>query len=200
MTNAIDLNIVKRVEFFIGKRNKKIEKLYEKLGFNKVFFVKEVSFVEEIKKEEKDSYDLILINTDNLENMRRMIDKAANYFRVLVLGTNDKINRAALSHKKVIALVSPEYERKKDYVDYRNSGLNQVLCKIAQNGDKFIIERLSDFFGKNKKEKALLLGRIMQNFKLCKKYKVKFILSIFAKEENKLKSCNELKNFERILF
>lgn len=187
------------VEFFVGRRNKKIGKFGRKLGFEKIFFIREVSIPEEIKKDEKDDYDFVLIKTDNLENMRRMIDKASNYFSIFVLGVNDKINRAALSHKKVVALVSPEYERKKDYANYRNSGLNQVLCKIAHDGNKFIIEKLSDFFAKDKNERALLLGRIMQNFRLCKKYKVKFIISVFAKNEQELVSFYELNNFKRIL-
>lgn len=191
--------ITEAAEFFVGGRNKKIEKFCKKLGFEKIFFIKEVSVPEEIKKDEKEDYDFVLIKTDNLENMRRMIDKASNYFSVFVLGVNNKINRAALSHKKVVALVSPEYERKKDYVDYRNSGLNQVLCKIAHDGNKFIIERLSDFFVKDKIERALLLGRILQNFRLCKKYEVKFVISVFAKNEQELVSFYELKNFKRIL-
>ncbi|MCX8193831.1 MAG: hypothetical protein N3G19_00490 [Candidatus Pacearchaeota archaeon] len=197
----LPIQITEKTAFFVGKRNKKIEKFCKQFGFEKVFFGKEISTIEEIKKEEKNDYDFVLIKTDNLENMRRMIDKTSNYFLVFVLGMNDKINRAALSHKKAIALVSPEYERKKDYADYRNSGLNQVLCKVARDSNKYIIERLSDFFVKgNKNEKALLLGRIIQNSRLCKEYKANFIVSAFARNEQELKSYHELKDFKKILF
>lgn len=187
------------IAFFIGKKNKKIENISQEKGFDKIIFIKEVSSVEEINKKEKDNYDAVLIKTTNTENFRRLVDKASNYFEPYVLGINDKINRAALEHKKVKALVSPEFARKYDYKDYRNSGLNQVLCKIAYKNNKKIIENFSEFLEKDKKEKALLLGRILQNSRLCKKYKVEFIITIFAKDEEGLICATEIEDFKKIL-
>jgi len=183
--------------FFLGKKNKKLEKkLTEK--FEKVLFVKEVSTIEEIKKEEKKNYDVVLIKNENVKMLRRMIEKAANYFDVFVLGVNDQVNRIALEHRKVKALVSPEYGRKHDYIDYRNSGLNHVLCKIANNNNKTIIENFSDFLEKDNKEKATLLGRILQNARLCRKYKVNFTVGLFVSDETSLRP-HDLKYFQRIL-
>lgn len=176
--------------FFLGKRNKKTE----------ARFIKEISKIEDIKKQEREDYDIVLIKTNSTEMFRRMADKAANYFEIFVLGTNDKINRAALEHKKVRALVSPEYERKFDYAHYRNSGLNQVLCKIARDNNKEIIENFSEFLEKDKKNKAILLGRILQNAKLCKKYKVSFVITQFVKAEGELINSKKIEDFAKILF
>jgi RNase P/RNase MRP subunit p30 len=188
-------------DFFIGKRNKKIEKKGLALGLD-FLFVKEVSKISDLKKikQEIKNYDAILIKTESIEIMRRIIDKASDHFsEIIVLGTNDVVNRTFLEHKKTTALLSPEYRRRKDFINYRNSGLNQVLCKIAKENGKTIIENFSDIFDADKKTKSIILGRIMQNAKLCKKYKTKFILRNFTNNEQYLNSSHELNNFERIL-
>lgn len=175
--------------FFLGKRNKEI----------KAAFIKEISKIEDILKKDKENYVAVLLKTSNAEILRRMIDKASHYFEVYVLGMTDKINRAALEHKKVKALVSPEHSREYDYKDYRNSGLNQVLCKIARDNNKLIIENFTEFLKMEKKAKALLLGRIMQNARLCKKYDVKFSIAQFIRSEKEAVSDEKIKEFERIL-
>ena len=187
-------------DFFIGKKNKKIEKKALALGLE-IVFLKKVSNVEEldIKKDSKD-YDAILIKTQDTGMMRRLIDKTSNFFKfIIILGTNDEINRACLEHKKTIALLSPEYSRRKDFINYRNSGLNQVLCKIARDNKKTIIESFSSILNADKKNKAIILGRIIQNEKLCRKYNVKFILRNMAIDEKEMKSAHELKNSQQIL-
>jgi RNase P/RNase MRP subunit p30 len=176
--------------FFIGKRNS---------NKKDIIFIKEISKLDDINKRESESYEAVLLKTNNPELLRRMIDKAANYFDIYVLGVSDRINRVALEHKKVRALVSPEFERAFDYTHYRNSGLNQVLCKIARDNNKIIIENFSEFLKKEKKDRAILLGRILQNSMLCKKYNVKFLVSVFAKNEQDFIACQKLEEFKKIL-
>lgn len=78
-----------------------------------------------------------------------------------------------------------EHSEFKDKMHYRESGLNQVLCKIAleqkvQIG--FSFETILESFGQ---ERSILLGRMMQNLLLCQKYKVPIRLASFAsKPEN----------------
>lgn len=186
--------------FFIGKRNKKIEKKALVLGLE-IVFIKEISNVKEldIKKDLKD-YDGILIKNQNIDVMRRIIDKSQNSFKnIMILGMNDEINRACLEHKKTSSLLSPEFNRAKDYINYRNSGLNQVLCKIAKENNKEIIENLSDLQGE-KKNQSLILGKMLQNARLCKRYGVKFLIAIITKNEKEFLSSDKLENFSKTLF
>ncbi len=177
--------------FFIGKRNS---------NKKDIIFIKEISKIEDINKRESESYEAMLLKTSNAELLRRMIDKAANYFDIYVLGFSDKINRVALEHKKVRALISPEFERTFDYTHYRNSGLNQVLCKIARDNNKMIIENFSEFLKKDKKDRAILLGRILQNARFCKKYKTKFIVAQFIKDYKEVVDSKEIEDFTKTLF
>ena len=185
-----------KTDFFLGKKTKSIVKKAKEFGFDRIFFVKEVLTLADVKKQERINYDAILIKTSNVELLRRMIDKVANHFSfVLVLGTNDQINRIALEHKKVSALVSPECGREQDYIHYRNSGLNQVLCKIAKTNGKIIIINFRDVLFKKEQEKAVLLGRIAQNVVLCRKYKVKVRIGSFASKKEELRDVSSLRSF-----
>ncbi|MCL6500620.1 MAG: hypothetical protein K6T16_01140 [Candidatus Pacearchaeota archaeon] len=185
------------ISFFVGRRDEKLIELYKPLGFDKVLFVKEISKVASVKEcKGGEIYDAILIKTVNVDMLRRMVDKAANYYSlILVQGTNDKINRAALENKKVKALVSPEYNREKDSLHYRNSGLNQVLCKIARDNKKVIIEDFRDILLNKNEKRAILLGRIMQNTKLCERYNVRFRLGNFATKPEEARSFFDLRSF-----
>ena len=182
------------VDFFIGKQDQKIRKFSKKLGFTKVLFVKEISKLKHIKKEA--GYDAFLIKTIKPVVLRRIIDKASNYLSMIfVVGTTDEINRIALEHKKVKALVSPEYERKKDFLDYRNSGLNQVLCKIARDNKKIIFFNFRNILLSEKNKRAVILGRLMQNIKLCRKYEVNIKIASFASLQEEMRSLSDIRSF-----
>ncbi len=184
------------IDFFIGKKDKKIEDFAKGLGFSGILFVKEVSKLKQTTKEDKKNYDAFLIKTTTPELLRRMIDKISNYsLFILVLGTNDEINRVALEHKKVKALVSPEYARQKDFLHYRNSGLNQVLCKIARDNNKIIMINFNDFLLSKNEKRAIIIGRVMQNIKICNKYKTKIRIASFAMAKEEMRSFSDLKSF-----
>jgi RNase P/RNase MRP subunit p30 len=190
-------------DFLIGRRNRNIEEKAKAFSFEKIYFVKiienEEDFFELKKSRNKnnnfnDFYDACLIKTDNLDKLRRFIDKASNYFdKVLVLGTSNLVNRCVLEHKKTFALLNPEYNREKDYDNYRNSGLNQVLCKIARENGKFIFISIDEL------KNPISLGRVIQNFRLCKKFKTRIHLVNFCNNVNEMKSAFELKEVERVL-
>lgn len=192
---------MENIDFFLGKRNKQIEAIAKEKGFSRMFFVREISKIEDFNSfnKEQEFYDACLIREKNLGLLRKFIDKAKNYFtHVLVLGVSDEVNRAALEHKKVFALVAPEYQRTYDFLYQRNSGLNHVLCKIAKKNNKPIVFRFSDVQGREE-QKALVLGRMAQNLRLCKKYSIDYIFANFSSDPEKILNFKQLKIFERIL-
>ncbi len=183
------------INLFLGKKSKKIETQAKKLGFEDILFIKIIESMKDFDKDTKD-YDVFLIKTPNIDVLRRMIDKSTSMSKkVIILGTSNEINRIALENKKVFALLDPDYARKKDFLDSRDSGLNQVLCKIARDNKKEILINLDNLT--NPKN----LGRTIQNFRLCKKFKTEIQL-IDVHDNNstdEIKSCYELKEMQRIL-
>ena len=144
-------------------------------------------------KTNKEKFDCYVIKTRDLEQFRRIVDKSVNFIsKLIAIGTTNEINRIALENKRIFALLDPNFEREKDYLDSRNSGLNQVLCKIARDYNKKVFISLDSLHD----EKSL--GRVIQNFRLCKKFRTEIQLVNFSSDES-LKSVHELQEIERVL-
>ncbi len=139
--------------------------------------------------------ELVRVIDVSLSKLRDEILKEKN--KVVVEGGDEQINRKSVENKKVDVLLSPEINKKKDSFHYRKSGLNQVLCKLAKENDVAIGFDFSKLL--NSKEKSKILGRMMFNYKICKKYKVKMVFSSFAKNKFELRNEDSLRVFERIL-
>ena len=78
----------------------------------------------------------------------------------------------------------------KDSMHFRHSGLNQVLCKLAESKKTIIAISLKQI--NDSKEKSKLLGRIIQNIRLCRKYKVTQAIVSFAQHPYEMKSATDL--------
>ena len=111
----------------------------------------------------------------------------------IVTGGTDKKNRGLVENKTVDVLLSPEKGRTKDFMKFRNSGLNQVLCKLANKNKVAIGFNFDDVLNSKDYERVSLLGKMIQNVKLCGRYNVKMI--IFSKDRNE----KDLKCFGSIL-
>ena len=112
---------------------------------------------------------------------------------MIVVGGDDKKNRAAVENKDVDILLSPEKTRKKDFMSYRDSGLNQVLCTLASKnhiafGFSFHDVLVSD-------DRKSLLGKMMQNVRLCRKYTVSMVLLSGATQELEMRAPKDLVSF-----
>ena len=117
----------------------------------------------------------MIINTNSLEEARKLIEQASKEGRkAIVAGKNIDFNRIILENKKTNMLVL-SHTNKKDRLKQRDSGLNHVLCKIAKQNNIILAFDLNELkYQENKKNKALILARMLQNIRLIKKAKNKF--------------------------
>lgn len=116
---------------------------------------------------------------------------------LIVKGGSDKVNRATLENKRVDILLSPESGRGDDLIHCRNSGLNQVLCALARRNDIAIGFNFCDIL--NSKERDKLIGRMMQNIRLCRKFKVKMVFDCFTEKEWEKREKRDLFAFAQVL-
>ncbi|MBL7058921.1 hypothetical protein ISS08_00500 [Candidatus Pacearchaeota archaeon] len=135
----------------------------------------------------------ILISEKTFEKARKIIkeNKGKN---IIFTSENDDLNRKILEKEKIAFLLLNQKNRK-DFAKQRNSGLNQVLIKIAKKNGTSIAINLEEIIKSNSKEKAKIISRIIQNIKLCNKYHVQMK---FFFEKQFLKN-NESKAFGSIL-
>ena len=139
--------------------------------------------------------DIAVVSADRDSELRKKIAHERKSGKIIaVLGSDDEINRLAL-RLGIDFLLSPEIARRKDFFDYRNSGLNQVLCKEAAENNIAVAFNFSDILNLDNETKALRLGRMMQNVRLCRKFHVPMILATFASSESELRTPRELVSF-----
>ena len=119
-----------------------------------------------------------------------------NDFKI-VLGGSDKQNRSAVENKNLDILLSPEIIRGRDFMHSRDSGLNQVLCTLAYKNNIAIGFNFSDVL--KTRNRYLILGKMMQNVRLCRKYKVRMAVISGANNEKELKSARDLFSFAVVL-
>jgi len=159
----------------IDQNKKKAEEFGRSLGFNEVIFLERTSILKDIKK-------IKHLNSKKKDEI------------IIVDGGNEEINKAAVENKKVDILLSPE-PNTKDKLYQRDSGLNHVLCELAsKNGVAYGIN-----FNKLLEKDYRLIGKIMQNIRLCRKSKVKIVFGSFANEIHEMRNVKDLISLARVL-
>ena len=117
-----------------------------------------------------------IINTQNLNEARKQIQKLKKENKqVIVWAQTDEFNRKILENKDVDMIAGLELN-KKDRLKQRDSGLNEVLAKLAKQNNIKIGLDISELKNKKGKEKTKILARIMQNIKLCKRTGAEIII------------------------
>lgn len=118
-----------------------------------------------------------MITSKNLNEVRKEILKLKNDgMRVVVQAQDDEFNRKIVENSDVDVLFGLEIHNRRDYLKQRDSGLNEVLCKLAKkNGVKIGVD-LKGLVKLNGVEKAWVLARIMQNVRLCRRVGTEIIV------------------------
>lgn len=128
------------------------------------------------------------ISTSNLETAKKLIKKAEKSGKqakpIIVQAQDNKFNRKLLEYGKFDILLSPEAGKKKDGIKQLDSGLNNVLAKIAAKNKISIGIDIKELSTLEKERKALRLARIAQNIKTCRKAKTKIKALNFKDEKD----------------
>jgi RNase P/RNase MRP subunit p30 len=128
----------------------------------------------------------------NFSRLKTEIEKARKKepnLEIIFSSNDDEFNRQVLEKARIDILLL-NLSKRKDFSKQRNSGLNVVFTNIAKKKNIAIGINMNEIRSENKKEKAEILARIIQNINLCKKKKVqmKFILEKEVKSTLALKS------------
>ena len=127
---------------------------------------------------------MTIITTNNLNQARKQIQELKKQNKpVIVQAQSDEFNRKILENQDTDILLNPHLHDRKDRLKQRDSSLNEILCKLATKNKIKIGIDLKSIIKLSKKDKAIILARIIQNIKLCKRTKTEII--IYPKTQNK---------------
>ena len=123
----------------------------------------------------------------------KQVDKAKKLSSFVIIKANEDKNRHYLEKSKVDMVFDFEASAKEDFLHSRRGGLNHITARIAHDKGKMVGFSFSSVL--NSFNRPRLLGRVMQNIKLCRKYKVKVFTGSFATNPYGLRSSHDLKAF-----
>jgi len=130
--------------------------------------------------------------------LRQKIDQIkGRKFLALVQAGEEEFNRFVVEKTAADILFNLEYVHKKDHLHYRKSGLDEIICRIAARNGKIIAFSFSSLLETDKR--GLVMGRMMQNIRFCRKFKVKTFLSSFASEKEEMRSPFDLAKLAKVL-
>jgi hypothetical protein len=163
----------------------------EKLGYDSMcFFYKELkpAYIKHIEHLQKGTKVRLFTASSISKKLRPDI---------LIIKTTDP--RQWLEGRKADLVFGMESNKDKDTITQKRSGLNHVLCSIAKQKDKIIGFDFGAILLAKGRRRSVLLGRTMQNIKLCRKYKVETAIASFAHEPLRMRNPVDLRAFFSML-
>jgi hypothetical protein len=82
--------------------------------------------------------------------------------------------------------------QKRDFMHQRGSGFNHIMAKFANNNNIHVGFSFSTILNASKLQSARIIGRIKQNIKLCRKYKVKTVIASFTNNPMDMRAPKDL--------
>ncbi len=135
----------------------------------------------------------ILANDRNINKIKGKL-KGQKVFTAI---KSSNIDRRVMEGSKVDVIFSFEDSTRKDFIHQRASGLNHILCKLAKDNGITIGFSLSSIL--DAKDRHVMLGRIMQNIKLCEKFKLKTTIASFAQKTFDMRSVYDSLTLFKVL-
>jgi ribonuclease P/MRP protein subunit RPP1 len=139
--------------------------------------------------------DHLLIHEDNFDKARKLIKENPEK-NIIFFSNDDELNRKILEKEKISILLLSQKGRK-DFHRQRNSGLNQVMAKLAKKNDVAVGINLDEIIISEGKKKAEILARIIQNIRICNKNRLK--MKFIALDKNNERNIFDLKSLGLVL-
>jgi len=116
-----------------------------------------------------------VLTKDVEKDAKKAIDLGADL--VIVDGRTDEPARAASESWDVDLIVNPELNEERDLVDQWSSGLDHIMSSFMAERDIGYLVNCGNLLHSSGLRRTRLIGRIMQNLRLAKKYGFKVVVS-----------------------
>ncbi|MFH1959983.1 MAG: RNase P subunit p30 family protein [Nanoarchaeota archaeon] len=120
----------------------------------------------------------MIIKEKNSKELRKLINSSKG--KVIVEAGNEKLNNFLVANNKIDVIFNFEKFTNRDYFNMRQSGLNHVMCNALKKNGIAVGFDFGAVLNKEGFERSKLLGKMEQNVRFCKKYKVKMVFDNFG--------------------
>jgi len=156
-----------------GNESEFIE-MAKKLGYSALCFV--YNDTKQIPKSDLDIIPGVLVK-DRKRSKKALVLRQSTYSREAVEAGPDIV-------------FGVEDSNSADYIHQRKSGLNHVICRLANEKKVAIGFMFSHLLDKHMRIR--ILGRMAQNIKLCRKFKVRTVIASMADDPYNMRSPKDI--------
>lgn len=133
----------------------------------------------------------LFISSSQQDDAVNVIQRAQREHISTILHAQDHLfNRFFFEKTPITALTACEHIRKKDHLHFRSGGIDQILARLAAQHNKVFLTSILDL--NEKKSRAQILGRIIFNILLCRKYHVSYVPVSFARTPYDMKGAHDV--------
>lgn len=159
-------------------------RMAERLGFSEMIFLYKKAVPMKVFDSRVKVRRAFLV--DNIKDVERALRDFEMVFA--------PARREFFENKKVGFLIDAESVDFKDSFHQRRSGLDDAMCKLASEREKTLVFDISQFSFSD-----LALGRMMQNARLCRKYRLNSLVASFAKTPFEMRAPKDLEGLARVM-
>ncbi len=160
----------------------------ERLGYKGLLFLYPFNdFLEKQKNNFKSKIKIKLGILADDRSINKIKNKVKDVFVAVKSSEND---REIIESGKADIVFSFGEDTRRDFIHQRASGLNHVLCKFAKENKVAIGFSFNSIL--RARNRSQLMGRISQNIKLCRKYKVKTTTASFSENPFEMRVPKDL--------
>lgn len=168
-----------------------------KLGYKTLYFLYDYSSYPNKKNEFADSLGIKVVSGILADgNKPKKIKNDANN-GVFVAARSSYNDKEVMEGALASLIFSFEESQRKDFIHQRASGLNHILCSLARKNSVSIGFSFSSVL--HAKDKHEILGRITQNLRICKQFKVSTTIASFATDPYEMRSMHDLLSLFKVL-
>ncbi len=181
-----------------------------RIGIDELIFARSFKSINEVKAYTETLKDIaaeikgIKLKMGRLIDVKRRSDLKKQPFdssfaiTIAVSDGSEEINRW-IFESKVNAAINISTSTGREHMHYRQSGVNQVLAKLAAENNVAYCLNFAKLLELNSWKRVTLLGRWMQNLRIFNKYKAKTEIYSFASSPDTIRNMNDLEAFKKIL-
>lgn len=175
---------------FPNQNEKSFVEMAKRLGCEKLVFVYPQNSIPK-----KPTTDFLMTAVLAEPKKALALKKSKNF--VVVKSSED--DRQVIESGSADVVFGCETRALKDYAHQRASGLNHVLCKLATKNNVSIGFSFSELLEATPQQRAILIGRMQQNIRLCQKYKTPMRIASFATSPWQMRGPHDLQALFRVL-
>lgn len=189
------------IDIVLPQNNEKeFTQMAEKLGYNTLIFLYKTE--KEIKQ----------TTSNQIKIKPGIITTNGGKGKHLTFLQSGEKDQQIIENNPTNAFFGFESKAEKDYIHQRASGLNNIMCELARKNDVLVCfsfnQLLKSYKTKSKLNivqqdttmvRAQILGRMMQNIKLCRKHNVKTAIASFATTPYEMRAPKDLQAMFQVL-